>query len=902
VPLGTSDGGASADDGPTRVAFAPSLPPPSAPRAPAPDLDREIAAARADPSRRFGHFLLLSQLGQGAMGVVHRAWDEKLHRIVALKTLLATGDPTAIKRFRREAEAVARLKHPHIVSIHEVGETAGKHWLAMDLVTGKTLKRRLQPVGEEKRIPLATAVRALRDVARAVQHAHDQGVLHRDLKPENLILDESDHARVLDFGLALVRGTKSTLTKTGASVGTPSYMPPEQAFGEGVPDERSDVYSLGATLYHVLTGNPPFEGPSEVSILAAVVTKDPVRPRRIDPTIPADLETICLECLEKSPAKRYASAGALADDLERYLAGEPIAARPVGRLERLLRRARRNKLALALGAVVLVVVPVTVAVFLHRSRAGPASHVETVAEALVALARDDGDPARHRETLAGAIHGPAWRKEALVRELDAAIGHAPRSLELRRGRALLDRTRSVPVLAADLAAVGSMTGVAEDLESVLEQAASAGLEGEDAAAVARSVWRAHPELPAAALVFALTAAGAGDASRRGEIVEALRAAHSDLVRAQNLKAALDEVDRAAALLADPDQAVREGAATGTLLVRLRGRLPALGLLPGLARAPAVALASLGAGVRGLIQHASPFEGFTSERLPEIVALVDQRELADAIDPQLFVLGEMLRNDAGREAPQPAPVISSRRFEEAGKALAATDPLVAAYAFERAAWAVFRDGTPGPGARAIELAERSEASIADFGRTGAPTSAELNWEVLVLHASAGVAEAGHLRLAGELAARGDEPSRRSECERALADARRAANLSSHQQNLSNRRDPDSLQVVGLLLDLGRLEATEPALADLPIPRRDALLAEAIRRQGKPALALERARAIAPACPESEAVWALAATDLGRDAEARDHLLALEALVAKGEPPLDRLASGIVRAYVESQGRR
>ncbi|MBI3724044.1 serine/threonine protein kinase [bacterium] len=327
-----------------RSAVSDRLPPEDA------GLAAEVERARADPARRLGRFVLLSQLGKGGMGVVWRAWDDRLRRVVALKSILPGEgvDEAAIARFRREAEAAARLRHPAIVAVHEAGEiplgppsSPSVHYIAMDCVRGRSLDARLQP-GKAK-LAAHRAIEMVRDVARAVQYAHEQGVIHRDLKPQNIIVDdESERPFVLDFGLAAIRGARTRLTKTGASMGTPAYMPPEQASGEPV-DVRADVYSLGATLYHVLTGRPPFAGESDVNLIVAVLTKDPVPPRRLNPRAAADVETICLRCLEKDKERRYSSAAQLADELDRFLHGDPIEARPIGALERLARSARRNK-------------------------------------------------------------------------------------------------------------------------------------------------------------------------------------------------------------------------------------------------------------------------------------------------------------------------------------------------------------------------------------------------------------------------------------------------------------------------------------------------------------------------------------------------------------------------------
>ncbi len=292
------------------------------------------------------------------MGVVYRAWNEKLGRTVALKTISADAGPAAdeaARRFEREAQAIARLRHPSIVAVHEVGRADGRSYLAMDLIEGATLEHRLKARGKTgDRIPLTEGIAVIRDVARAVHHAHDEGVVHRDLKPANVMIDRDGKPVVLDFGLATVRGAAG-LTRSGAALGTPAYMSPEQADGgRGGVDARTDVWSLGAILYHLLAGRPPFEGQTEANVIFGVLTKDPVPPGAINRRAAGDLETICLHCLEKEPERRYPSAAALAEDLERWLAGDPIAARPLGPASRIARRMRRNKLLTAIVAVALV--------------------------------------------------------------------------------------------------------------------------------------------------------------------------------------------------------------------------------------------------------------------------------------------------------------------------------------------------------------------------------------------------------------------------------------------------------------------------------------------------------------------------------------------------------------------
>ena len=305
--------------------------------------------------RRIGDYELIEEIARGGMGVVYRARQVSLGREVAVKMLLhgvLAGD-TAIARFKAEASAVANLKHPNIVAIHEIGEHEGQHFFSMELVAGQTLAEKVR----EGPLPATQAATHLQRVAEAVGHAHERGVLHRDLKPSNVLVDENDQPRVTDFGLAKSSGSNSDLTMSGQVLGTPAYMSPEQAGGArfGPVDARSDVYSLGAVLYHLVTGRAPFTGEAITEILQQVTDVEPVAPRLLNPKLPRDLETICLKCLAKEPATRYASAQALADDLGRFLRGEPIAARPAGAVEKLWRWGRRKPaLAAALGACAVI--------------------------------------------------------------------------------------------------------------------------------------------------------------------------------------------------------------------------------------------------------------------------------------------------------------------------------------------------------------------------------------------------------------------------------------------------------------------------------------------------------------------------------------------------------------------
>lgn len=274
----------------------------------------------------FGAYQLEAELGRGGMGVVYRAFQPALGRSVALKMLRAGegASDEEITRFRLEAEAAARLEHPHIVPLYEVGEVAGRPYFTMKLVRGTTLARRLA----DGPLPPREAAELLAVVADAIDFAHGHGVLHRDLKPSNILIDENNRPHVSDFGLAKQVDSASSLTRSGAVIGTPAYMPPEQAAGgRGDLGPASDVYSLGAILYQMLTGRPPFQAASPVDTVLLVLEQDPLPPRVLNPKADRDLEMIALRCLQKLPELRYATAGELAADLRAYLAGEPIAAR-----------------------------------------------------------------------------------------------------------------------------------------------------------------------------------------------------------------------------------------------------------------------------------------------------------------------------------------------------------------------------------------------------------------------------------------------------------------------------------------------------------------------------------------------------------------------------------------------
>jgi hypothetical protein len=290
------------------------------------EADARSAGWPASELRRLGPHELLEELGRGGMGVVYRARHVDHGRIVALKCLLRGGSAgsTDLARFRSEAAATAKLAHPHIVPLHYVDQHEGQPYLVMPYIEGTTLAKRLA----EGPLPPVEAARLLVQVCRAVHHAHVQGVVHRDLKPSNILLDRDGQPYVGDFGLAKLIDDDGSLTQSGAILGTPSYMAPEQASrGRGAIGPASDVYSLGAILYQMLTGRPPFQAASAVDTLLLVLEQDPLPPRLLNPKVNPELEMIALKCLQKPAELRYPSAAALADDLDAFLAGDPVSAR-----------------------------------------------------------------------------------------------------------------------------------------------------------------------------------------------------------------------------------------------------------------------------------------------------------------------------------------------------------------------------------------------------------------------------------------------------------------------------------------------------------------------------------------------------------------------------------------------
>ncbi|MCZ6690797.1 MAG: protein kinase, partial [Planctomycetota bacterium] len=314
----------------------------------------EYPAGGEIQGKEFGNYRLLRKIAQGAVGIVYEALQKDLNRVVALKVLLA-GDGASeetVQRFYIEASAAAKLDHPSIVPIHEFGVMEGRHFFTMDYIKGRTLSR----IIDEGGLPIREALILTKKVAEGLDYAHGKGIIHRDVKPANIIIDHLGNPRITDFGIAKVLESDDRVTMTGQMMGTPTYMSPEQAMGHGDIDGRVDVYSLGAVLYELLTSRPPFESENSMDLLIKALKEEPPAPRSLNPTIHKDVETICLKALEKDPRRRYLSAKEMSKDIERYINGETIQARPIAWWERIWRGIARHKTLSASAAVALLAV------------------------------------------------------------------------------------------------------------------------------------------------------------------------------------------------------------------------------------------------------------------------------------------------------------------------------------------------------------------------------------------------------------------------------------------------------------------------------------------------------------------------------------------------------------------
>ena len=394
-----------------------------------PALPPEVAAAPA--AERIGKFVRTHRLGSGGMGEVWKAWDTQLSRWVALK-FLKGGDEEEVARFAREAQLAARLSHPHIGAIFEVGQEGGRHFIAMQFIDGTTLRA-------FPRTDVRALVTLIHDAAKAVAYANDTGIIHRDIKPENLMVSSRGHEHtlfVMDFGLARATEGASDLSVSGSIVGTPAYMPPEQARGQKV-DARADVYSLGATLYELLTSRKPFVGATVYEILRKVQEEDPLAPRRLSPKLDRELETIVLKCLEKEPDRRYATATAFADDLDRWLQGEPIEAVPPSTSYRLRKFVSRRKAVIIPSLLAALVV----IAFIAWSIAGASGRSRQVRDHLTEAVRleSGGDlhAARDRFSKAATLDPSNAVARTGVERIDGIVKETALIIEV--GRTMIDR-------------------------------------------------------------------------------------------------------------------------------------------------------------------------------------------------------------------------------------------------------------------------------------------------------------------------------------------------------------------------------------------------------------------------------------------------------------------------------
>ncbi len=405
-----------------------------------------IANRKSEITNQFGDYELLEEIGHGGMGVVYRARQRSLNRVVAIK-MMAFGpnsNSDLVKRFRAEAVSAASLHHPNIVAIHEVGIHENRHFFVMDYVEGQSLAQGISDL-RFRISDFKQSARWMKTIAEAVHYAHERGILHRDLKPSNVLIDAQDQPHVVDFGLARQLEGDSELTVTGQVLGSPQYLPPEQAAGQrGRVSRRTDVYALGATLYHLLTGRPPFQAESLAQTLDLVLHAEPVAPRLLNPSAPRDLETICLKCLEKESARRYPTAQALAEELAHFLAGEPIQARPLGPAGKAWRWCRRKPQLASLTAVAALLFLMGFAGVLWQWRQAASERQRAGAGELLARqnayaadmkevqrALEDGDLGRARELL--NRHRPAGRSEIRnpKSEPGLATRHSPLATDLR---------------------------------------------------------------------------------------------------------------------------------------------------------------------------------------------------------------------------------------------------------------------------------------------------------------------------------------------------------------------------------------------------------------------------------------------------------------------------------------
>lgn len=391
------------------------------------EMQKEVKTQEQSTKERIGHFEIITELGRGGMGIVYKAQDTRLTRLVALKVVLDGGHAgvTERQRFQIEIEAAARLQHPNIVQVYEVGEEGNRPFMSMEYCPGGSLEEQVRDQPQ----PSREAAQLVAKLADALQHAHREGIIHRDVKPANVLLSANGEPKLADFGLAKRLDGKDELTQTGAIIGSLGYMAPEQAAGRTrEATYATDIYALGAVLYKLLTGRPPFQGPNQLEMINSIVARDPVSIRVLQRRVPQDLVTICHKCLEKNAARRYSSAQALADDLRRFLADEPIQARPLVKVERAWRWARRNpgiSFTLVAGTTMLLLMASCLAWSSYRSfqLMSDVNHIQRPLQELSGRIRYLDEVLTSSALLAATADNSQWeaRYNKHVDQLDAAL-------------------------------------------------------------------------------------------------------------------------------------------------------------------------------------------------------------------------------------------------------------------------------------------------------------------------------------------------------------------------------------------------------------------------------------------------------------------------------------------------